>query len=274
VPTAARLLAPRFWGVHLVAVVLVGTAAWLGFWQVDAWQTRRAAEAVDLAAAVPEPLADVIGADDAFPGDRVGQPVVVAGAWLPDATFSVSGRPGPEGAEGSWLVTPLLVDGGESALLVVRGWTADAAAAAAPPTGATELVAWLQPSDGSAEPDPDPDDDVLPALRVADAQQRLEQDLYGAYAVVADDVASGDWPTGDRATNAGTSGLATADPGELPAAGRFTAVRNLLYGIEWWVFGLFAAFIWWRHLRDLCDGWRAEEEADDRPEEHAVPSEP
>lgn len=273
-PTVARLLAPRLWGVHLLALVLVGAAAWLGFWQVDAWQTRRAAEAVDLSLVAPEPLTEVIGPDEPFPGDRVGQPVVVAGTWLPDAGFSVSGRPGPEGVEGSWLVTPLLADDSESALLIVRGWTADAAAAPAPPTGPAELVAWLQPTDGSAETDPDPDDDVLPAVRVADAQQRLEQDLYGAYGVVADEVAPGDWPAGDRATNPGTAGLSAAAPGDLPEAGRFTAVRNLLYGIEWWVFGLFAAFIWWRHLRDVRDGWRAEEEADDRPAAHAVPSEP
>ena len=27
-------------------------------------------------------------------------------------------------------------------------------------------------------------------------------------------------------------------------------VRNLLYAVEWWVFGAFAAFIWWRWRRD------------------------
>ncbi|MDP3890036.1 hypothetical protein, partial [Nocardioides sp.] len=37
---------------------------------------------------------------------------------------------------------------------------------------------------------------------------------------------------------------------QLPEVGRFTSVRNLLYGIEWWIFGLFAAFIWWRWVRD------------------------
>ena len=284
-PSAARLLSPRYWGVHLLALVLVGAAGWLGVWQLDAWQTRRAAETVDLTQVAPEPLAAVLGADDPFPGDKVGQPVVVAGTWLPEATFSVSGRTGgPAGDEGSWMVTPLLVDGGDAALLVVRGWTADPGTAAAPPTGAAELVGWLQPSDGSVVPDPDPDDDVLPALRVADAAQRLDRDLYGAYAVVADEVAPGDWPAGDRATNPGTAGLVPATPAELPEAGRFTAVRNLLYGIEWWVFGAFAAFIWWRHLRDLRDGWEAQERAgrsgpgdgeDGRPvtDGHAVRSE-
>ena len=271
-PPTAHLLAPRYWGIHLLALVLVGAAVWLGVWQVEAWQTRRAAEAVDLTLVQPELLTEVIGADDPFPGDKVGQPVVVAGTWLPESTFTVSGRAGgPRGDDGSWLVTPLVVDGGQAAVLVVRGWTADPEAAPSPPTGAAELVAWLQPSEGSAVPDPDPDDDVLPALRVADAAQRVDLDLYGAYAVVADEVAAGDWPAGDLATNPGTEGLVPARPAELPRAGRFTALRNLLYGIEWWVFGGFAAFIWWRHMRDLRAARLAEQEAEAGNEQEAEP---
>src|SRR5918992_3686468 len=98
-----RLLAPRYWGVHLVALALVGAAGWLGFWQLDAWQTRRAAEAVDLTRVPPVPLGEVLGPDDPFPGDRVGQPVEVSGTWLPDETFFV------DSGDGMWVVTPLRV---------------------------------------------------------------------------------------------------------------------------------------------------------------------
>ena len=28
-------------------------------------------------------------------------------------------------------------------------------------------------------------------------------------------------------------------------------MRNLLYALEWWVFGGFAVFIWWRYVRDV-----------------------
>ena len=27
-------------------------------------------------------------------------------------------------------------------------------------------------------------------------------------------------------------------------------LRNLLYALQWWVFGAFALFVWWRHLAD------------------------
>jgi cytochrome oxidase assembly protein ShyY1 len=236
-----RLLAPRYWGVHLLALAAVVTAVLLGGWQYDAWQERRAAEARDLTNAEPAALAEVIGPDEAFPGDKVGQPVLLDGTWVPEGTVLVSGRE-RQGREGFWVVTPLAVGSADgSALPVVRGWTADEDDVPPPPTGPAELVAWLQPPEGTGETDDDPRDDVLPQLRTADLVQRVDQDLYGAYAVVTD----------DPATNAGTDGLEPATLEQLPDVGRFTAVRNLLYAIEWWVFGAFAGFIWWRYVSDV-----------------------
>lgn len=253
-------LAPRFWAVHLLALVLVGVAGLLGYWQYDAWQERRAAEAADLTRLEPVPLDDALGPDDPFPGDRIGQPVVIAGEWVPDGTVLVSGRE-QDGVTGYWAVTPLAVGGpGDPAIPVVRGWTASQEAAPEPPTGPAELVGWLQPPEGSGEADPDPTDDVLPQVRIADLVQHVDQDLYGAYAVIADEVAPGAWPVGADAVNPGTEGLEQATLQQLPDAGRFTAARNLFYAIEWWVFGFFAAFIWWRYLQDAR---AAETPADD-----------
>ena len=45
-------------------------------------------------------------------------------------------------------------------------------------------------------------------------------------------------------------GLEVAELASLPDPGTFTGVRNLLYAFEWWIFGAFAAFIWWRWRRD------------------------
>lgn len=246
-------LAPRFWAVHLLAVVLVAAAALLGYWQYDAWQERRAAEAADLTLREPIPLDDALGPDDPFPGDKVGQPVVIDGRWVPEGTVYVSGRE-HDGEPGYWAVTPLAVgpDGADdgSAIPVVRGWTPSPEAAPDPPTGPAELVGWLQPPEGSGARDPDPTDDVLPQVRIADLVQHVDRDLYGAYAVVADEVAPGAWPIGEDAVNPGTDGLEQATLEQLPDAGRFTALRNFLYALEWWVFGLFAVFIWWRYLQD------------------------
>jgi cytochrome oxidase assembly protein ShyY1 len=219
----------------------VAAAVWLGSWQYDAWSSRRAAEAVDLTHADPRPLQDVIGPDDPFPGDEVGQPVLVAGTWVPSGTVYVENRE-HGGEDGVWVVTPVEVGPGSAALLVVRGWSASVGDAPPPPTGDAELVAWLQPTEGTGAVDDDPADDVLPQLRIADALQHVDQDLYGAYAVVNQEYAD--------AVNDGSSGLEQASLDQLPEAGRFTALRNLLYAVEWWFFGAFAVLIWWRWMRD------------------------
>lgn len=230
-------LAPRFWGVHLLAAVLVATATLLGSWQLGAWQQRREAAATDLTRVAPIPLATALGPDDPFPGDRIGQPVEVEGRWVPDGTVLVSGRE-QDGRSGFWVVTPLAVDlPGDPAIPVVRGWTPSGDQAPPPPEGTTALIGWLQPPEGTGEADPDPTDDVLPQLRIADLVQHVDQDLYGAYVV-------------DVAVDPHTDGLEQATLEQLPDAGRFTALRNLLYALEWWVFGGFAVFIWWRHLQD------------------------
>ena len=228
------LLSPRFWGVHLLAVACVVVAGLLGAWQYDAWQERRAAEAADLTQLEPIPLADAMGPDDPFPGDRVGQPVNIEGTWVSEGTVFVSGRE-HDGRGGYWVVTPLAIAAPDGpAIPVVRGWVRSPDSAPAPPTGPAELVGWLQPPEGSTVDDEDPDDDVLPQLRIADLVQRVDQDLYGAYAVLTRP----------------TDGLEPADLDQLPEVGRFTALRNLLYAVEWWFFGAFALFVWVRWLRD------------------------
>jgi surfeit locus 1 family protein len=230
--TSSRVV--RTVGATALAVVLVAVAGWLGWWQLDAWQTRRDAEAQDLTSLPPVGLDEVMGSDDPFPGDRVGQPVDVSGTWLPEGSFWVSGRD-QDGRDGYWAVTPLELSGTDTAVLVVRGWATEAKAPdGGLPDGTATLTGWLQPPEGTGAVDDDPDDDVVPQLRIADAVQRVDADLYGAY-VVAKEPAPG---------------LEAASLGSLPEVGRFTALRNLLYAVEWWFFGAFAAFIWWRWVRD------------------------
>ena len=242
-------LAPRYWGVHLLTLVLVGIAVGLGVWQYDAWQAHRDAEADDLTHAEPLPLDDVIGPDDPFPGNRIGQPVTVTGTWVPDGTVYVSGRV-QDGKDGYWVVTPLSVGGPDGAALpVVRGWVADSKDAPTPPSGDASLVTLLQAPEGTGEVDQDPTDDVLPQLRIADVIQHVDQDLYGAYGVATEPEA----------------GLAPAGVEQLPDVGAFTGIRNLLYAIEWWFFGLFAAFIWWRWVTETTAEVPVVEEAAGAP---------
>ena len=241
------LLAPRLWGLHALAVLATTAALLLGIWQYDAWGSRRDDQATSLADATPKPLSGVMSADDPFPGDAVGQPVELQGHWLPRSTIYVADRE-LHGRRGVWAVTPVEVcpeDGGGAscagapAVLVVRGWTPTAQGAPAPPTGAVRVTGWLQPGEGSGVTDPHPADDVIPEMRIADAIQHVDQDLYGAY-VIAKRVSP----------DASRDSLTAVTPASLPKAETFTALRNLLYAIEWWVFGGFAVFLWWRWSRD------------------------
>ena len=69
---------------------------------------------------------------------------------------------------------------------------------------------------------------------MADAVQRVDVDLYSAYAVSQEPA----------------DGLEAAELEALPSPSRSTGIRNLLYAAEWWIFGAFAAFIWWRWRQD------------------------
>ncbi|WP_110180864.1 SURF1 family protein [Nocardioides solisilvae] len=240
------LLRPVAWGAHLLALVLVTAAVLLGLWQMGSWQEQRSDAAAERAELPPVPLAEAMGPDEPFQKDQVGRPVTVSGTWVPEGSVAVSDRR-QDGETGYWAVTPVSVSapesstGGQAALLVVRGWVADLEALPPAPEGDAELSGWLQPPEGAAGvTDEDRTDDVIPQLRIADAIQHVDQDLYGAFLVLDHDGAAG--PVVD--------GLVPADLAQLPDAARSTGLRNLLYGIEWWVFAAFAAFIWWRWCAD------------------------
>jgi cytochrome oxidase assembly protein ShyY1 len=188
------------------------------------------------------PLDTVLGPDAAYPGDALGRPVVVDGTWDAAGTVYVSGRE-REGRTGYWAVTPVVTSSG-SEIPVVRGWVADPAQAPGAPRGRAALVGLLQPPEDSGLPDDDTSDAVLPELSITDLLQRTDRDLYGGYAIATDRPVAGATPS------AGTAGLAPASAEHLPGAGAATGLRNLLYAFQWWVFGAFAIFMWWRWLQE------------------------
>jgi surfeit locus 1 family protein len=230
------LLAPRYWGAHLLMVVAVVAAGYLGVWQLHVWEAARAAEARDLSRAEPMPLEKAMSGDSPFPGQYLGQPVSFSGEWLPEGTVYVSDRR-VDDERGYWVVTPVLV--GDSAMPVVRGWAPQAAAPA--PTGEVEVSGWLQASEGSGAVDDDPHDKVIPEMRIASIVEHVDADLYSGYVV-------------DRVP---TDTLKAVPPDSVPEISSSTSLRNLLYAFQWWVFGGFAVYIWIRWCRDVIEASRA-----------------
>jgi hypothetical protein len=88
---------------------------------------------------------------------------------------------------------------------------------------------------------------VVPSLQVADAVQRVKQDLYAGFVVARSTAAAGQQVAGRGSIQAG---LEPVGAGAQPKVTPLTAIRNLLYALEWWVFGGFAAYAWWRWCRD------------------------
>ena len=226
-----RLLHPKYLGGHLLMLLAVGLAVGLGLWQLHAWEVRRDAAARDLVDEKPKVLTSIMGGDDAFPGRELGHPVTFSGRWLDRGTVYVSDRV-REGRDGYWVVSPLLVDGSHSAMLVVRGWSPTPRAPA--PVGQADVTGFLQYGEGSGQVDDDPDDDVLPELRIGSVVQRVDADLYSGYVISKEP----------------GPGLSSVGPTDVPAPSQFTALRNLLYALQWWVFGLFALVVWFRWCRD------------------------
>jgi cytochrome oxidase assembly protein ShyY1 len=253
-------------GLHALAVVAVGVATFLGFWQLGAWQQHRAMAAVDVVDEAPVPLDSILGPDQPFPNDAVGRPVRVRGQWLPGSTLLVENR-FLDGRRGLWVVTPVAVcaPGGDCAnapaVLVVRGFTDDAGPLPPPPTGRTVVTGWAQPGEGSGGGDDDPTDDRIPELRIADAIQHVDQDLYSGYVVA-------------RTLTPGRQGLAPVTPDSLPAPSVGTGLRNLLYAIEWWVFAAFFGFLWWRWCSDEVSRVSAAAAAAEDAQPAPVPSRP
>jgi cytochrome oxidase assembly protein ShyY1 len=156
-----------------------------------------------------------------------------------------------DGRTGVWAVTPVVTANG-SAVPVVRGWAPDVGAAPAAPTGTASLVGLLQPSQETLTTDRNTHDDVVPDLDVTVLLPRAPYDLYSGYVVASDRGVPGGGPS-----STGMSGLATVNAQRLPGASVSTALRNLLYAVQWWVFGAFAAFVWWRWVQEDVLGRRS-----------------
>ncbi len=230
------LLRPRYWPGHLAMLVCVSIAVGLGVWQYDAWQTRRADAAKDVTNDAPVALSSVMTGDSPFPGGALGKPVSFTGSWMPEGTVFVADRY-VDGRRGYWVVTPVQVTGGDSAVPVVRGWSEEPEAGK--PEGKVAIVGWLQATEGSGPLDKNPQDDVIPTMRIASIVEHVDTDLYSGYVVAK-----------DQTPAVASSGLEPVTPDAVPPVSGFTALRNLLYAIEWWIFGGFALFVWVRWCRD------------------------
>jgi cytochrome oxidase assembly protein ShyY1 len=229
-----RWLRGRSLGLGALALVLIVVMTALGLWQLSVFDDRQQRDGAEQLEQEPVPLEDVMGPDDAFPGDAVGRPVTVEGRYEVGEPLYVEGLPGHDDA---YAVVAPLVDATGSAILVVRGST-DARPAAVPPApeGPVSVVGVLEPS--TADGEPVDENRVATGLRIAELVPGFSRDLYSGYVVLR--------------TSEPPEPLPPVEP-PIPDPSLAAGLRNLAYALQWWVFAGFVGFMWWRIVRDDDD---------------------
>lgn len=202
----------------------------MGFWQLGVYGDKHAATAAKAAARQPIALSTAWGPDDAFSDDLSERPVVVTGRFTGDQIRIARGH------GRYWIVAPLRVAGTRSSLIVVRGWSGRDSPPV--PGGSITFRARLQPGEQSTA-DVDPTTGILPALSIPALANVLPGDLYSGYAV-----------TDDARVTDGLKPVAPPSPDVAWTVG----LRNLAYAMQWWVFGAFSLFMWWRMAVDAVVG--------------------
>jgi cytochrome oxidase assembly protein ShyY1 len=246
------LASPRLFGLHLLTIGVIVAFILLGRWQLGIFQdSGRPHAAADPAPVAVDTLAGVgSGLDHAAVARRVD----AEGVYVAERQLLVADRkptveaPGGNVArdDGFWVLTPLrLADG--SLMPVVRGWveTADDPAVAVP-AGKVALSGRLRPPQGT--------DSV---------QRRADGVPAGQVLTVSTGELLNLWK-GERLR----AGFVVAQPasGQLkavevapPIVGGTLTWRNLAYAANWWIFAVFAGFMWFHFVRDavLADRARA-----------------
>lgn len=236
-PAFATVARRPKWIAALLLVLAVAAAfAGLGRWQLERSFAAAAVNEIDTESAVP--LVELTEPARSVTGDQLGRVVEVSGEFAPDGFVSLSSRL-QHGEQGAWLVGRLLVEGGPEplSLAVALGWapTTEEARDAVPAVGEpVELRGRYLPTEPPRLEDVEAGE--RSALSIADLVNTWPEytgTVYGGY-LIADDA---------------PAGLETIDaPPPLPEAQ--VNLLNLFYAIEWVVFAGFAAYLWYRLVRD------------------------
>lgn len=233
----------------------------LGLWQLNVARDDGRAEQVRLAPTreVVE-IASLLTPHGAFPPDGTGRRVTASGRY--DGTAQVLVTPRRlEGRPGYWVVTPLIVQPSGARVAVVRGFVTDPRQAVAPDRAAEVRVS------GTLAPGESPGDSrsgqrlpagQLAALDLSLLVNRWPGALYNGFIF-----ASAEQPD---VTSATSEAMQRVPPPPLVGGG--LSWRNAAYALQWWVFALFAGYMWWRMVRDDYQDSRADLD-DQEPGDHS-----
>ena len=224
---------PKWILSHLLVLVLVVAMIGAGFWQLDRLQQKKDRNAL-ITERSEEPVAPVEEIVTADQSTDVGADVrfrraTATGTYDLAEQVLVRNR-SYDGAPGSWVLTPLVLDDG-TALVVNRGWVPvtgelPVPADSAPPTGEVSVEGLLEASQSRGSFGPtDPSGEELTTLSRVDLdryQEQVEVDLLPVWLQLEDQ----DPPPADRPN--------LVQPPEL------TEGPHLGYAVQWFIFSAIA----------------------------------
>ncbi|GIH89869.1 SURF1 family protein [Planobispora siamensis] len=227
------LFSPRVVALHLLAVGALVACVLLGRWQLGVFEdSGRPQAAMDPA---PVAVTTLTETGRHLDGEVIGRKVTAEGTFDATRQLLVTGRDG-----GLWILTALDLGDGTS-IPVVRGWIPSPSdPATAVPQGKLTVSGRLQASE--------PTDSVQRARDVPPGQVQTVSSaelinvwrggkLRDGYVVAT-------------AQNPAPAVAAKPVPVAPPTASGVLTWRNLAYAAQWWIFGLFAVFMWWHFVRD------------------------
>jgi cytochrome oxidase assembly protein ShyY1 len=230
------MLKPKWLGLFAVLVVLLVAFTFLGLWQLSVARNEAQRVAIDAAAAqAPVPLGQVLSPHTAFPAEASGRPVTAIGRFDAGDQVLVADRR-LDGASGWWVVTPLVVDGSAARIAILRGFVSSAASTGPAPAdvGQVTVTGTLAPGESPVSGAELPAGQ-LASLDLARLVNVWPGELYNAFVF-----ATAESPDA-------SPGLQRVPPPAIPSG---LTWRNAAYAVQWWVFGLFAAWMWWKMVRD------------------------
>lgn len=244
-------LKPRWLGLFALLLVVLASFTMLGLWQLNVARDKGRADAVREAPRKPvADIASVLVPHSGFRSELSGRRVRAQGRYAVQQQVLVAPRR-LDGQTGTWVLTPLRLSSGAT-LPVVRGFLPEGAAVPAPPAGTVTVVGSLAPDEGPAGDGVSRPSDQLGSVDLSVLVNRWPGRLYNAFVF-----ASSEDPA---APVAAATGLKRVPSPEVPHG---LAWRNAAYAFQWWIFAVFAAYMWFRMVRDDAD--RSNEQAGERP---------
>ncbi|GAA3014059.1 SURF1 family protein [Streptomyces fulvorobeus] len=252
------LLTPRWWGIHLFVALAIPFCVFMGTWQLGRFEDRvqsheEAGKRPDPGTRAARPL------DSLLPVDQVtsGSPATATGTYAEQ--FLVPGRE-LDDRDGFYVLNLLRTDSGK-ALPVVRGWLpGDAGATDVPaaPAGEVTVTGDLQASENAgtegAHSRGGLPEGQLGIISAATLVNLVPYDVYDAWITLQKPEAGGAGAAG----GAKDASALKPVPAEAPQNSGLDlkAFQNLGYTGEWFVFGGFVLFMWFRLMRREAEAAR------------------